>query len=234
MSRVVLKAEDLAETSYQDLKDAGGRNVVKDVVDLGEWFDRGKARGHAHMCVVKMGTERWPVYLNKGDGQRRLEELMRSTRGDGGHVIEVYNLKQDRNTQIDMTRAWERSWDFKKRAKIQAIAAETGQALTGPTLAGKSDFKGLRYYGVRYNGGFWVRSREMTYCFTPNPNPDLFTKDPTRAKVWVHTRLVELKKVIKAGTGSKAVDWSMFEIVNMHTGAAEPLTRILMQDKLTF
>ena len=158
---------------------------------------------------------------------------MRSTRCENGHIIEVYCLSEDRDVQVNMPRAWQLAWDFKRRAKTQRDAVEAGGKPCGPTLAGKSDFKGLRYYGVRFNGGFWVRSRDMTYCFSENPNTDLFTKDPSRAKVWASTRMGELKKVIKMGTSGRKFDWNLFEVVNMHNGASAPLQRILMEDKLT-
>ncbi len=89
-------------------------------------------------------------------------------------------------------------------------------------------FTGLTYYGVRYKGSMWVGKQYVSYCFIRQPSEGLFVKHPLVAKVWADTaKLKTIMKKSRYKQDIQTVDWSDYELVNMHTGEAQPLSVIL-------
>jgi hypothetical protein len=70
--------------------------------ELRRWFDEGVAKGATHM-VVKCDTydhEDYPDYATSEEHAR----AMVANPGQMQRIMEVYNLKQDRETQISQVR----------------------------------------------------------------------------------------------------------------------------------
>lgn len=74
--------------------------------EIAHWFDMGVQRGHTHMIVMcdTYDWEDYPVYLTLNQNAREV-----ATQYDGHNmqrVMEVYNLRMDRDAQLAEPRAF--------------------------------------------------------------------------------------------------------------------------------
>lgn len=73
---------------------------------ISDWFDRGVKDGATHMIVVcdTYGYEDYPVYVYPDENPMLIQEKFSGKNMQ--KVMEVYNLRGDRETQLNMTRAF--------------------------------------------------------------------------------------------------------------------------------
>lgn len=72
--------------------------------EISEWFDRGVRQGASHMLVMvdTFDYEDYPVYVTDvGEARQRY-----SSPGEMQRCMEVYNLKLDKQAQLDQARVF--------------------------------------------------------------------------------------------------------------------------------
>ena len=77
--------------------------------DISDWFDLGVKEGATHMIVVcdTFDWEDYPVYVESGQSARKVSEEYNGI--DMQKIMECYNLKMDKETQMNQDRAF--NWD---------------------------------------------------------------------------------------------------------------------------
>lgn len=73
--------------------------------EISSWFDRGVESGATHMIVVcdTFDYEDYPVFVMPDDN---IETKLIQYRGNMQRVMEVYNMKLDKQTQLNEHRAY--------------------------------------------------------------------------------------------------------------------------------
>jgi hypothetical protein len=77
-------------------------------VDISGWFDRGVKQGATHMIVIcdTYDYEDYPKFIN-ADTPEQAKKLADAENGvNMQQVMEVYNLKMDKQSQMDQHRAF--------------------------------------------------------------------------------------------------------------------------------
>lgn len=76
--------------------------------DIGLWFDAGKKQKATHMIVVcdTFDWEDYPVYVTKDQDVKKIVQEHQPSAGNMQKVMEVYNLKLDKEQQFNAGRVF--------------------------------------------------------------------------------------------------------------------------------
>lgn len=74
--------------------------------DISTWFDRGVEDEASHMLIIcdTFDYEDYPVYIKENEDVYKIEEKFSNKNMQ--KVMEVYNLKTDKETQLNQFRAF--------------------------------------------------------------------------------------------------------------------------------
>lgn len=98
--------------------------------DISEWFDEGTKMGATHLIIVcdTFDYEDYPVFVGPDENAR--ERFVRYNGPNMQRVMEVYDLRQDKEKQLNEFRSYnfgdepKSSKDFSKSDSAQALQVE--------------------------------------------------------------------------------------------------------------